>query len=175
GASRSGAFSLSDSLASDSHRALWVATAAPIPLPSACGGHRVSLSDRSDGVLPQTGDLPPATRQAQSGALPGSAVAMQPYWSCRQPALQPNRTSLPAEPGVCPPAWAGEASGRDASWGMRTRGIPLLHPPLEERRDIPSRYPCAAACRVRTPAPGLGPCRLQFLVHLLEKGDATGN
>src|SRR4029434_2413496 len=64
GASRSGGFSLSDSLASDSHRALWVATAAPIPLPSACGGHRVSLSDRSDGVLPQTGDLPPATRQA---------------------------------------------------------------------------------------------------------------
>src|SRR4029434_6116936 len=30
GASRSGAFSLSDSLASDSHRDLWVATAAPI-------------------------------------------------------------------------------------------------------------------------------------------------
>src|SRR4029434_1839451 len=47
GASRSGAFSLSDSLASDSHRDLWVATAAPITLPSACDVHRVSLSDRS--------------------------------------------------------------------------------------------------------------------------------
>ena len=47
GASRSGAFSLSESLASDSHRDLWVATAAPIPLPSACEVHRVSLSDRS--------------------------------------------------------------------------------------------------------------------------------
>src|SRR4029434_3917453 len=47
GASRSGAFSLSDSLASDSHIDLWVATAAPITLPSACDVHRVSLSDRS--------------------------------------------------------------------------------------------------------------------------------
>src|SRR4029434_4362558 len=46
GASRSGAFSLSESLASDSHRDLWVATAAPITLPSACEVHRVSLSDR---------------------------------------------------------------------------------------------------------------------------------
>src|SRR4029434_814192 len=91
-----------------------------------------------DGVLPPKGDLPPATRQAQSGALPGSAVAMQPYWLCRQPALQPSRTFLPAKPGVCPPAWAGEASGRDASWGRRARGSPLLHPPPEERRGSPS-------------------------------------
>src|SRR4029434_2855426 len=80
-----------------------------------------------DGVLPQTGDLPRATRQAQSGALPGSAVAMQPDWLCRHTALQPSRTSLPAEPGVCPPAW-----------GMRARGSPLLHPPPEERRGSPS-------------------------------------
>src|SRR4029434_1817108 len=121
-----------------------------------------------DGILPQTGDLPPATRQAQSGALPGSAVAMPPYWSCRQPALHPSRTSLPAEPGVCPSWGGGREVARYCILHLRKREVAPLTRPVERHvgREPRHRGPARVGGR---------PCRLQFLVHLLEEGDAAGN
>src|SRR4029434_7649151 len=97
-------------------------------------------------------------RLAQSGALPDSAVAAPPYWSCRQPALQPSRPFPPAEREVA----------RCCILHLREGEVAALTSPVKLHVGREPRH--RGTARV-----GGRPCCLQFLMHLLEEGDATRN